>query len=696
MVGCEEVENPVVPANNDNGEDELKFWDGSFANREWKKTTGYNGPQAYLNSVYCSSSLDNVWVDGQSPRRLHLKITYDDKEERWNCAQIESVKTLGGYGKYTFCVDNIIMEKQDGKKYNATELDKNVVIGLYTYDNGCSHPSKNEIDLEFSEWGDSGFEEGWFIVWKDGDQLLRDRCNFPIQLVGKSSEHSFDWTENSIDFESASGSYKKTAQYPSNAFENLGGNGYIPQPQNEKVLMNIWLDGGRPYSDDMKSAEIIISNFEYSSNDQTENHPPDITSSPVTSATKDEPYSYDVNATDPDDGDTLTYSLTVNPTGMNINSSTGAITWTPTTIGDYDVTVKVSDGELFETQSFTIVVSDPQPDSANKLFLQSGGALNGISINPSNPVLTVNSGGSITGTLKVQAIYSGPSNNVVPFGYTPSWGSHSSSYVTVKSDLPVGTTTYNVSVNLNAPSTSGTYFLIFATSAEMNLGWTMSRTNWTTGTMSWNDGKDIADLTESNLDDSLSTGYLYLDMLEGSTYKKSNYGIAYVKIIVTEDGTYALCDIGPAGGYIFYDKGTYSDGWRYLEAAPVSTEWNDKQWGSYGTLIGGTETGIGTGQSNTTKIVTWLNSHSETDRAAQLCDALVYGGYSDWFLPSKEEQKLMYTNLDECGVGSFADDRYWSSSERDAEYAWGKFFDIGYTTMASKSCADRVRAVRAF
>ncbi|MDR2632603.1 MAG: hypothetical protein LBC51_03150 [Treponema sp.] len=25
---------------------------------------------------------------------------------------------------------------------------------------------------------------------------------------------------------------------------------------------------------------------------------------------------------------------------------------------------------------------------------------------------------------------------------------------------------------------------------------------------------------------------------------------------------------GPAGGYVFYDKGTYAEGWRYLECAP--------------------------------------------------------------------------------------------------------------------------------
>jgi len=85
------------------------------------------------------------------------------------------------------------------------------------------------------------------------------------------------------------------------------------------------------------------------------NHPPVITSTAVTSATKGEPYSYNVDATD-SDGDTLTYSLTTKPSGMSINSSTGLIAWTPTTSGDYNVTVKVSDGELSATQSFTITV----------------------------------------------------------------------------------------------------------------------------------------------------------------------------------------------------------------------------------------------------------------------------------------------------------------------------------------------------
>jgi hypothetical protein len=85
-------------------------------------------------------------------------------------------------------------------------------------------------------------------------------------------------------------------------------------------------------------------------------HAPDITSVPVTSSLVGELYSYDVEATDPD-GDPIIYSLISNPIGMYINTSSGVISWTPTTAGDYDVIVRASDGDLFDDQSFTITVS---------------------------------------------------------------------------------------------------------------------------------------------------------------------------------------------------------------------------------------------------------------------------------------------------------------------------------------------------
>ena len=100
----------------------------------------------------------------------------------------------------------------------------------------------------------------------------------------------------------------------------------------------------------------------------TENEPPAITSTPITTATVAILYTYNINATDPN-GDTLTYSLTTSPSGMTINPSTGVINWTPTSgqIGDNNVTVKVSDGELFDTQSFIITVSSTPPTPNLKL-----------------------------------------------------------------------------------------------------------------------------------------------------------------------------------------------------------------------------------------------------------------------------------------------------------------------------------------
>src|SRR3989344_3162602 len=59
-----------------------------------------------------------------------------------------------------------------------------------------------------------------------------------------------------------------------------------------------------------------------------ENKPPRIISTPITTATENVLYKYDVDATDPD-GDALTYSLTTKPAGMSINANTGLISWTP-------------------------------------------------------------------------------------------------------------------------------------------------------------------------------------------------------------------------------------------------------------------------------------------------------------------------------------------------------------------------------
>jgi RHS repeat-associated protein/uncharacterized repeat protein (TIGR01451 family) len=98
---------------------------------------------------------------------------------------------------------------------------------------------------------------------------------------------------------------------------------------------------------------------------QRPNRLPTIQTSAPTSATVGTAYSYDVNATDPDQ-DTLTYSLPEAPAGMTIDGASGLIAWTPATnqVGTHPVRVKVVDGRGGEAeQSFTITTV-PAPNRA--------------------------------------------------------------------------------------------------------------------------------------------------------------------------------------------------------------------------------------------------------------------------------------------------------------------------------------------
>jgi hypothetical protein len=116
------------------------------------------------------------------------------------------------------------------------------------------------------------------------------------------------------------------------------------------------------------------------------------------------------------------------------------------------------------------------------------------------------------------------------------------------------------------------------------------------------------------------------------------------------------------------------------------------QWynGSF-VATGAGGTAIGTGQANTTSIVTVQGAGSY---AAQLCDALTEGGYADWFLPSKDELDKLYIN--KVAIGGFADSLYWSSSEYNANNAWFQYFFNGNQNYNNKIVTYRVRAVRAF
>jgi hypothetical protein len=128
--------------------------------------------------------------------------------------------------------------------------------------------------------------------------------------------------------------------------------------------------------------------------------------------------------------------------------------------------------------------------------------------------------------------------------------------------------------------------------------------------------------------------------------------------------------------------------------ADISTS---AQWGCQGILFSGAGgAAIGTGNQNTIDITAGC---STAGIAARLCADLVEGGYSDWFLPSKDELNKLYLNR--VAIGGFSNAYYWSSMEYNSSAAWVQNFGIwnvtsGYQNTSFKNEPNAVRAVRAF
>ena len=150
-------------------------------------------------------------------------------------------------------------------------------------------------------------------------------------------------------------------------------------------------------------------------------------------------------------------------------------------------------------------------------------------------------------------------------------------------------------------------------------------------------------------------------------------------------------------GIIFYDKGFYSDGWRYLEAAPSDYEFVAKcgDFSIRDPYID-TKTAIGTGKRNTEEIIKVLTEDGQKGMAAQLCAALDIDGYNDWFLPSRDELMAMRYNLHIRGVGGFRNYSYHSSSQYSSVSSWYVSFWFGFYFETFVSSEARVRAIRAF
>lgn len=201
-----------------------------FAGKTWNVKSGYGNP----GSNNWSNSENNVWVDDDG--KLHLKIRKIG--DTWHCSELISQQSFG-YGEYKFYLNS-----------NVEDLDKNIVVGLFTYLDDL-----NEIDIEFSRWGSKNNKQvGKYVVQPDNS------TNFTLNLNGSYSTHRFRWLPDKVSFQSWHGHDKNpTDNTLINEWEYTGDD--IPESSTEKVHINFWLLGDSPPSDG-EEAEIIIEDFE--------------------------------------------------------------------------------------------------------------------------------------------------------------------------------------------------------------------------------------------------------------------------------------------------------------------------------------------------------------------------------------------------------------------------------------------------
>ena len=181
----------------------------------------------------------------------------------------------------------------------------------------------------------------------------------------------------------------------------------------------------------------------------------------------------------------------------------------------------------------------------------------------------------------------------------------------------------------------------------------------------------------------------------------------YDPIANTDNGlcTYAPLAIGNfyQGGIIFYLDG--NGGGLVCLVNDINI---DLEWGCSGYPMPGADgTAIGTGFQNTIDIVNANCSFGGNGIgiAANICENLTHEGYSDWFLPSKDELNQMFINKDIINLGSgiafgsiLGYTYYWSSTEGDDFNACLQDFTNGnqYCNAGTKYGVNGVRAIRAF
>lgn len=186
------------------------------------------------------------------------------------------------------------------------------------------------------------------------------------------------------------------------------------------------------------------------------------------------------------------------------------------------------------------------------------------------------------------------------------------------------------------------------------------------------------------------------------------------------------------GGYYAGQIGVSGVATHYIVVGPVASAESPApglKWKNANTVTPGSDSVIN-GPQNTADMV--ADGNSTVYPAAHFCNDLVTGGFSDWYMPAKNELEICYYNLKPTtasnntsfginanavparasnytagtpaqtsaaafqsgGAEAFTDVGYWGSTETGSQYGFRLRFGTGIQYDSFKSSTYRVRAIR--
>jgi hypothetical protein len=216
-----------------------------FSGRTWRvKGPGFYGPGP---SLFCDTA-GCAWVDASS--RLHL--TVQKIGASWYSTEVVLEEALG-YGDYVFTTTG-----------DLDALHPNVVFGLFLWQYGaCYDPANgwwnpyNEIDIEFSRWGNPGNDVGQYVAqpFDRPGNLHRFAVTF---AAGERTSHAMRWLPDRVEYRSwRGGSMDESPASLIHAWTYAGP--HVPRPEQPRVHVNLWQFSGPPAT----NQEVILEEFRF-------------------------------------------------------------------------------------------------------------------------------------------------------------------------------------------------------------------------------------------------------------------------------------------------------------------------------------------------------------------------------------------------------------------------------------------------